>query len=51
MTGAETLLLVAVKPPYSMFNIVLIVPPILALLILFSFDVYVPRTSKKQKAS
>ena len=36
-------MLVAVKPPYSMFNIVLLGPPLLALWIAFSYEEYVPR--------
>jgi len=40
--GVETLVLVAVKPPWSAFHAVLVGPPLLALWIALSYHEYIP---------
>jgi hypothetical protein len=58
--GAETLLLVALKPPYSLFHVVLLGPPLLAVWVALSYYDFVPekdvpkavqRESDKKKAA
>ena len=49
-SGAETLLMVALKPPYTFFHVVLLGPPCLALWIALSYYDYVAEAPPKRAA-